>query len=150
MLRGILVSTLASAITSTAVLVIGLTVFVPSRADAQTSIVQAHEFHVVDDAGHTLASLGGGSTGKADLVIFDRNGSLRTLLTEDSVSLVDQHGVTRGLWALSTNADPLDNESVFQLIDGNGNVVARLSEVQSGQAELAFADDTGILVRTDP
>jgi hypothetical protein len=149
MLRTIILSVLASALTSATVLLVGLALAAQPRAEAQTPIVAAHAFEVVDDAGRVVAYLGS-ANGEGSLVILDREGTARVRVYDSGVYLDDEHAVNRGTWALTTAGHPLDGASILALSDSEGNVVARLSERSDGQASLAFRNQAGELVTSDP
>jgi hypothetical protein len=148
-MRTILVSVLASAITSVCVLLVGAELIAPPRAEAQTSIIQARQLQIVDGAGHLLASFGDVG-GDASLLMYDHHGTVRVSVFDYGVALRDEHGVMRSMWATSTASHPLDGPTMLDLWDGDGTLLARLSERPNGLAALEFADGTGKLIQTSP
>ena len=148
-MRSVVVSVIASAVTSLSVLMVGLEVMAPSRAAAESSIIQARAFMVVDESGKVLASLGDVG-GDGNLVIYDHGRTVRVMVSDWGFILRDEHGVTRASWSMNTAAHPLDGPTMFALYDSEGQLIARLSEDSDGLATLALRDKQGNWMQRNP
>src|SRR5207244_3378952 len=111
-------SVIASVVTSTLVLAVGLAVLMPKQVEAQSTVIQAKEFDVVDDSGQILATLGsvhGAHGTTSTLVMNDQNGITRIFASDGGLVLKDQQGITRSEWV--TNTAEAGGTGMFTLVD---------------------------------
>lgn len=98
MLRVVLASVCASTLVSVLSTLIVVSLVSPPSAEAQTQVITARGFRVVDAQNQTLAVLGPLTAGGPGLVLYEGQEQARTVIRNGSLTFLDAQDIERGVY----------------------------------------------------